>query len=291
MKRYALALFVFVFVAAMGITVHKLRASDHDDGENDVKSRSLNLTDHYAFRDTVDTTKLNLVQTSNPRSLAGFQYYFSTQGRYEIHVTRVADKKAAVTGADNMTFRFEFAAPDSNTSQAVTFTVLKDGNAVGSDNSAKTIPIAQSKAMAAGSNSGVNSVSVGGVAYKFFVGLREDNFNFDVERFFEVRAFLASTFFGGVDAVTPLTEFQNNHKTCDGKSFLSGIAGYDQIGGGVSASASNADTAHLFNPPSCAPDFTKLYNRNEIELQVPIAALQANGETTFDTWSTISIPQ
>jgi hypothetical protein len=32
----------------------KARASDHDDGETDLKSRALNLSDHFAFRSPSD---------------------------------------------------------------------------------------------------------------------------------------------------------------------------------------------------------------------------------------------
>jgi len=46
---------------------------------------------------------------------------------------------------------------------------------------------------------------------------------------------------------------------------------------------------NLWNPPSCAPDFTKDYNVTAIALNVPLAALGGSG--VFDTWSTISIKE
>ena len=55
---------------------------------------------------------------------------------------------------------------------------------------------------------------------------------------------------------------------------------------GAENGASDGDTINLFNPPSCAPDFTKNYNVTAIVLNVPIAQL---GGTIFDTWSTISV--
>jgi len=45
---------------------------------------------------------------------------------------------------------------------------------------------------------------------------------------------------------------------------------------------------NLWNPPSCAPDFTKNYNVTAIVMEIPIASL---GGTVFDTWSTISVKQ
>ena len=183
-----------------------------------------------------------------------------------------------------MTYRFEFSAPDTDNIQTITFTVLNAGVSVETA-TGTTTPISASSPT-------TNSVTVNGVAYKLFAGLREDTFSFDVQRFFEVRAFLASTFFGGVAATTPLAAFQAKDN-CNGKSFLEGFSGgYDTTGAGAtSASASNGDIVHLFNPPSCAEDFTKGYNRNDIALQTTIASLQSSAETTFDTWSTISIPQ
>ena len=300
MKRQTvLSVLSLIVLGAAGIPFIAARASDHDDGENDMKSRALNLTDHYVWKDATDATKINFVQTTNPRSLAGQQYFFSSTARYSFHVTRVTDKKAGPTGSDDIELRFEFSAPDANNVQTITFTVIKGGSVVGTG-TGTTTPLAASPT--------VNTVSVGGVTYTFFAGLREDTFFFDVQRFFQVRDFLAHAFFGGVAATTPLHAFQTGSPTCDISSvdnttqnyYLRGITGYDTVTGstpitpgnvGNFLSKGNLDPVHLFNPPDCAEDFTKNYNRNEIELQAPIAALQASGETVFDTWSTIFIPQ
>ena len=48
----------------------------------------------------------------------------------------------------------------------------------------------------------------------------------------------------------------------------------------------DADKVNLFNPPTCAPDFTKNFNVTSITLNVPLADL---GGAIFDTWSTISV--
>ena len=75
-----------------------------------------------------------------------------------------------------------------------------------------------------------------------------------------------------------------------GDKFLANL----QTGGvamNESGGVSDGDVINLFNPPSCAPDFTKNLNVTAIVLNVPIASLQASGETVFDTWSTISVPE
>ena len=113
----------------------------------------------------------------------------------------------------------------------------------------------------------MNTAVIGGQTYKYFRGTSRRYVLLRCTRFFQVRAFLAARFGAGdTTASLPLT--------CDGKALG---AGNDVVG--------------LFNPPTCASDFTKNYNVNQIALQTPIAALQANGETAFDTWSTISVPQ
>ena len=46
----ATSLLVLLALISVGGTF-KVSASDHDDGENDMKARSLNLTDLYVFRE------------------------------------------------------------------------------------------------------------------------------------------------------------------------------------------------------------------------------------------------
>lgn len=256
--------------AAIGST-HLAQASDHDDGEADLKGRALNLTDHFAFKSGTD---LALVMYVNPRSLPTKQYALSTQARYEFHVTKVASKTTAPTGADDFVFRFEAGAPNAAGVQALTLTVLKDGAVVGTHTGSST-DFATSQANTAVTT---NMGTVGGIGVKYFVGMRADSFHFDVNRYFQVRGFLAKRFFGGTagagNAGAALAA------NCEGDTLLQGVLGVPEIDG---------DNVNLWNPPSCAPDFTKNYNVNAIVLNVPLAAL--GGGSVFDTWSTISVPE
>ncbi|MBA3461377.1 MAG: DUF4331 family protein [Deltaproteobacteria bacterium] len=255
-------------------------ASDHDDGEIDLKGRALNLTDHYAFKTPGSSTEMTLIMYFNPRSLPGRQYSMSTQARYEFHVSKAATKTSAPTVKDDFVFRFEANAPDMTGTQMVTLTVLKDGQVMGT-HTGMTTGFAGSK-----SNTVVaNNASVSGNAIKWFIGQRADSFHFDVVRFFQVRTFLAGRFFGGAggngDATAGLAD------NCRGDKFLANL----QPGGPTVNEAGgvpDADVINLFNPPSCAPDFTKNLNVTAIVMNVPIAML---GGSIFDTWSTISVPE
>ncbi len=160
-----------------------VNASDHDDGETEIKGRNLNLTDLYVFREgdqnpSASSDNLVFIMNTNPRSVARQQYYFSTKARYEFMVSRVSDNDAMATGVPDVTLRFEFQAPDASNQQPYTMTVIEDGNS--STVSGKTTAI--------GNQPVVNSADVGGSMVKVFAGLREDPFFFDVEQFFRVRA-------------------------------------------------------------------------------------------------------
>lgn len=272
MKRRALgSMAALATVAATALAARPSYASDHDDGETDLKARALNLSDHYAFRSPADPSQLSLVMYFNPRSLPGKQYALSTKARYELHVSKAASRTAKPTGADDYVFRFEAGAADATGAQPITLTVLKGGAVVGTHTGASTA-FAASKAGAIKTNTG----SVGGIDVKYFVGQRADSFHFDVVRFFAVRAFLADRFFGGPGGVGNASAALAPN--CRGDKFL----GPEGPGG------ADADAINLFNPPSCAPDFTKGLNVTAIVLNVPIAQL---GGTIFDTWSTISVAQ
>ncbi len=161
-----------------------LMASDHDDGETDTKGRNLNLTDLYAFRDrdqnpAATSDDLVLVMNTNPRSVARQQYFFSTNARYEFKLTRVADKDATPTGQEDVTLRFEFAAPNERQQQQIKFTVIKDGRETSATNLRTT---------ALNEKQVVNQLAANGSKISVFAGLREDPFFFDVEQFFRVRA-------------------------------------------------------------------------------------------------------
>jgi hypothetical protein len=149
--------------------------------------------------------------------------------------------------------------------------VFKDGEQVGTHKGATTT-IGASKAGTITTNTG----KVGNIDVKYFVGPRADSFAFDVVRFFQVRTFLADRFFGGAagkgNAAASLAD------NCRGDKFL-----------GAEAGAPDGDAVNLFNPPSCAPDFTKNLNVTAIVLNVPIAAL--DDTAIFDTWSTISVAE
>ena len=277
-RKLVLMLSAAAILVMGGATYRAVSASDHDDGALDLKGQALNLTDHYAFLTPGDSSKLTLITYFNPRSLPGYAYFMSSQARYELHVSRAASKTAAPTGADDVVFRFEATgAPDASGVQPIKLTVLVDGVEVGS-HQGETTSFADSKA----GNVTTNTASIGGHSYDYFVGARQDSFHFDVIRFFQVRAYLAARMFGGAGGDGDNTA--GLAANCRGDAFLSNILGGEQT-------PADADAVNLFNPPSCAPDFTKNYNVTSITLNVPIAALQDSGETVFDTWSTVSVPQ
>jgi len=273
MKRIVLiSISVLMAIAVVAIAGRTVYASDHDDGETDLKARALNLTDHFAFKSPADASQLSMIMYFNPRSLPGQQYFLSTNARYELHVSKVATKTSAPTAKDDFVFRFEAGPPDANGVQQITLTVFKDGVSLGTHKGATTA-IGPSKADAITTNNG----TVGGMTVKYFVGPRADSFAFDVIRFFQVRAFLADRFFGGPNGVGNATA--GIAPNCRGDAFLG-----DEGPGGP-----DGDIVNLFNPPSCAPDFTKNLNVTAIVLNVPIA--QLGGGPVFDTWSTISVAQ
>ncbi|HEY9639035.1 MAG TPA: DUF4331 family protein, partial [Coleofasciculaceae cyanobacterium] len=82
-----------VAIGALGVTATAIqppviRASDHDDGDIDVRSRALSLTDLYAFREvdqnpSAKSDDLIFVMNTNPRSVARQQYFFSNQAQYD----------------------------------------------------------------------------------------------------------------------------------------------------------------------------------------------------------------
>lgn len=272
MKKLWLAASVAAIAAGIGtgsFAPHS-EASDHDDGDNDLKSRALNLTDHFAFKSPTAADELSLVMYFNPRSLPGRQYFLSTNARYEFHVSKAASRTAAPTLKDDFVFRFEAKAPMGDV-QDITLTIFKNGSRVGTVEG-KSTGFAASKA-----NTGltINTGAAGGLDVRYFVGMRADSFYFDVNRFFQVRNFLANRFFGkgptrGNAAAAGLAP------NCEGDAFLAGAGDLD------------GDQINLFNPPSCAPDFTKNLNVTAIVLNVKIAQLEG---TIFDTWSTISVKQ
>lgn len=262
--------------AALALTVGPSVASDHDDGEHANKERALNLTDHFAFRSPTDATKLSLVMYFNPRSLPGRQYHMATNARYEFHVTKIAANSTPATGKNDFVFRFEAGAPNAAGTQSIKLTVLKDVNGTLTEvgtHMGNSTSFAASQANTVVTNTMAN---VGGVDVQWFVGQRADSFTFDVVRFFQVRNYLATRFFGkGANQGDATATLAPN---CRGDAFAGGSAGEN--------GTPDHDVLNLWNPPSCAPDFTKDLNVTAIVLNVPIAQL---GGTVFDTWSTISV--
>jgi hypothetical protein len=266
MKRIVL----IAAIAAIAIAGRAVQASDHDDNENDLKSRALNLTDHFAFKSPADPSQLSLIMYFNGRSLPGHQYFLSTNARYEFHVSKVASKTTTPTAKDDFVFRFEAGPPDANGVQQLTLTVFRDGASLGT-HTGSTTAIGPSRKGQITTNQG----SVGGMPVRYFVGPRADSFTFDVIRFFQVRSYLADRFFGGPGGVGNA-----------GAALAPNCRGDGLLAEGTTA---DEDTVNLFNPPSCAPDFTKNLNVTAIVLNVPIA--QLGGGTVFDTWSTIAVAQ
>jgi hypothetical protein len=182
---------------ALGLTTavspSKLQASDHDDGDIDVRSRALSLTDLYVFREQDQNANaaeddLIFVMNTNPRSLARQQYFFSTEARYEFKITRVGNIDSVPTGSPDTTLRFTFSAPrGNNRQQQMTITLLEKGRQpVVINRTQNNRPIVTTSLTNATPT--VNQVKVRGRDVTVFAGLREDPFYFDVEQFFRVRS-------------------------------------------------------------------------------------------------------
>jgi hypothetical protein len=248
---------------AGGLWMAGARASDHDDGETELKGRNLNLTDLYCFREdwqtgnAGDNGNLVFVMCANPRSVARQQYYWSTGARYEFHVGRLplASVNGAAPGTEQFTLRFEFGAPDGTNRQPMTVTAIRDGAefaatvgarfdngvATGGTESIKTTPIGGAGAYV----HEAYDITLGGSTLRVHSGHHEDPFFFDVESYFRVRAALA----------------------------------------GIGPAAA-------FKPTTTAADFTAGYNVNAIVVRVPIAFVQgASTDPVFDVWETISVRQ
>ncbi|WP_299432073.1 DUF4331 family protein, partial [uncultured Meiothermus sp.] len=178
-----------------GVYLSTATASDHDDGENDMKARSLNLTDLYVFREQdqkpgAPAGNLVFIVNTNPRSLARQQYHFSTGARYEVRFSRVQDKDAMATGEVDGFFRFEFGAPDRTGRQPITITASRAGLTRVVRTTTTNQPIVTTP-LGGAARPTLNEVRLDNGTVTVFAGLREDPFFFDVEQFFRVRAGLA----------------------------------------------------------------------------------------------------
>ncbi|MHB2019489.1 MAG: DUF4331 family protein [Candidatus Xenobia bacterium] len=283
----SLALVVFAIAGTFMLSRPvPVRASDHDDGETDIKTRNLNLTDVYAFREDDQesgagaTGNLIIAVNTNPRSLPRQQYFFNTKATYTVHLVDAGVGNATndnvvnnpITGNDTLDFNFTFGTPTAATgAQAFTLNVVNvaagttsgpfNGNitpcppgTLGNKAGAPTVVTNTFNNVALGNGGAASTVSV-------FAGLREDPFFFDVTQFFRVRAFAL-----GDGPAPPVTTGGNPFRN-----------------GGPTVNAAGGNNA---------VDFTKDYNVNAIVMRVPIAALGTkNTDTLFDVWATIQLPQ
>jgi Domain of unknown function (DUF4331) len=191
-----LAAVILGIVAALVLAVKPVAASDHDDGEADGKGRNLNLTDLYVFREadqnpSASADDLVLVMNTNPRSLPRQQYFFSTNARYEFHISRALGNDDMPTGQTEGLIRFEFGAPNENKQQPITITVIRDGDeeviTTNDDGSPiLTSPINLNNDIL--TNQTTIKSTFAQQPMTVFAGLREDPFFFDVEQYFRVRA-------------------------------------------------------------------------------------------------------
>ena len=186
--RLWLSAIALLALAALLVTPRLLVASNHDDGELDLKGRALHTTDFFVFREqdqdpAASAGDLVFIMNVNPRSLPRQEYNFSTNARYDIHVTRAANNDAMPTGKTDAMLRFEFGAPAKDGSQPIKVSAVRDGvTSASAMGAARTTPLAAAGAPI------VTAVHVAGGTISVFAGLREDPFFFDVEQFFRVRA-------------------------------------------------------------------------------------------------------
>ena len=231
-----------------------VKASDHDDGESNIKSRNLNLTDLYVFREdwqtgnAADAGNLIFVMNTNPRSLPRQQYFFNTSALYNIHVGKQANRDAAVTGQEDVRFEFSFGAPDANSRQSIRMQLhrFSGGNIQSSETFASA---SQTTPLGAINPNEAATIATARGNVTLFAGLREDPFFFDVDAFFRTRNLLKN------------------------------------------GSAGPVNRTLLNTTAATSIDFAKGYNVNAIVLRVPLAVLNNGGtESTFDVWETITLP-
>ncbi|MEK8024340.1 MAG: DUF4331 family protein [Candidatus Hydrogenedentota bacterium] len=243
-------------------------ASDHDDGEAQLKSRALNLTDLYVFKESsinaavASDTSLIFIMGTNPRSVARTQYAFNPNAYYQFHIARRDTITAAPKGTEDVILRFQFSDPATTAGgrQTITVTYIKDGVATSGSATGLTSLISPPAGAGAAAGTGettVTSISFGtateSTTIQVFAGLREDPFFFDVEQFHRSRNGIIQAINPGFQAGAPLVGMNRR-------------------------------------PDSTSLDFAKGYNINAIVVRVPRAMLQStSNETVFDVWETISL--
>ena len=264
LAKFAGLTFAACVLAASLQSSPPVKASDHDDGETNIKARNLNLTDLYVFREdwqtgnAADNGNMIFIMNTNPRSLPRQQYFFNTQAVYSFQVSRRNGIDDAVTGVPDMTFDFNFGTP-ANTSQPIFLNIRRFSN--GQEVSRETVQAGDTTAappLIGNPNPAPvnNSVATSAGALTVFAGLREDPFFFDVDSFFRTRAAI----------VTPSAASPSNLPP-RGTALIPASA------------------------VATAVDFAKGYNVNAIVVRVPIALLlNGTNDRVFDVWETISVP-
>ncbi len=223
---------------------------------------TLSLIDLYAFKEgdqtgsALDNTSLVLVLGAGPHSLPQEQAYFSAKAHYDFHITRVAVKNSAPAVRDDVVLRFDFGAPDATTHrQAITVAAIRGGQGTLVSSLAKDgKPIVTTSLSDIKSDPTAvvtNTVTLGTVDMTLFAGLREDASFHDAAQLSRVRAYVAGA--------------------------ASSVSGASSVGSG-----------DPFRAVDKAVDAAKGFNVNAIVVRVPLGLLQANGETIFDVWATVS---
>ncbi|MEG4865107.1 MULTISPECIES: DUF4331 domain-containing protein [unclassified Microcoleus] len=189
-KKFRKTILAIELALIVVLTPGIIAASDHDDGEVDIKGRTVNLTDLYVYREKDQNSSaadgdLILTMNSNPRSVARYQYYFSTTALYQFNISQVGDVNSTPTGRADTILRFAFSPPNNQGMQAVAITVIRGGSETTTKTTVNGGLIATTPL---NSNAVLNTVPVNGSNLTVFAGLREDPFFFDVEQFFRVRA-------------------------------------------------------------------------------------------------------
>ncbi|MEG4015149.1 MULTISPECIES: DUF4331 domain-containing protein [unclassified Microcoleus] len=189
-KKFRKTILAIELALIVVLTPGIIAASDHDDGEVDIKGRTVNLTDLYVYREKDQNSSaadgdLILTMNSNPRSVARYQYYFSTTALYQFNISQVGDVNSTPTGRADTILRFAFSPPNNQGMQAVAITVIRNGSETTTKTTVNGGLIATTPL---NSNAVLNTVPVNGSNLTVFAGLREDPFFFDVEQFFRVRA-------------------------------------------------------------------------------------------------------
>src|SRR5690348_7370190 len=238
-SRLWLSALALVALAALLITPRLLVASNHDDGELDLKGRALHTTDLFVFREQDQNPgaaagDLVFIMNVNPRSLPRQEYAFSTNAQYDIHVTRAMNNDAMPTGKTDAMLRFQFGAPGQDGSQPIKVTAVRDGVTTAGSMGARTTPLAAAAAPI------VTPVTLGGGTISVFAGLREDPFFFDVAQFFRVRADAAGPIVA--EAKHTLMAFGNDDKRATALlvAFLPDVMRIDTTGPSGYGAALNA---------------------------------------------------